>query len=216
MPEILTESHKFKLWRTHLIENGLDINGIEEVYTVNRGNGEVLFSLVKLDAVSPEGTKVPPICFLKGEVVSILICLIDRKTKEKYALLVRQRRICNGGNLYETVAGMVDLDDDPQEVARREAAEESGITLLLEEIHPLNTEPLYVTTGTSDEGIYLFYVEKELEYEEIMAYHNREMGVEYEHEAIVTHIATIPEALKLINNTSSLLNIYMYLEASKH
>lgn len=213
MSESLTDSHKFNLWKQNLETNGLTINGIEEIYTVNRGNGEVLFSLLKLDAHSPEGDKIPPICFLKGEVISILICLIDQESKEKFLLLVRQRRICNGGDLYETVAGMVDLNDDPLEVARREAEEESGIVLKLENIQPLNKEPYYVSTGTSDEAIYFFYVEKELDREAIFRYHDKKMGMISEHESIVTHIATIPEALQLIKNTSSLLNVHLYLAA---
>lgn len=213
MKESIAASHKFRLWRKNLENNGLTVKGVEEVYTVNRGNGEVLFSLLLLDAHTPEGQKIPPVCFLKGEVISVVICLIDRKTQEKYLLLVAQRRICNGDVIYETVAGMVDNADTPRDTAIREAEEESGVTIQAGELHALNEAPLYVSTGTSDEAIYFFYVEKEMDYDEIMRYGNQEMGSDHEHEFITTHVATIPEALALIKNISGLLNIHLYLQA---
>jgi ADP-sugar diphosphatase len=213
MQEKLTEAHKFKLWKSNLIANGLEIHNIEEVYTRYRNNGEALFSLVMLDATTPEGDKIPPICFIKGQVVSVLICLIDEDTKEKYVLLVKQRRICNGGYIYEHVAGMVDVDDDPHDVAVRETAEESGISVEKSQVILLNEEPYYPSTGTSDEALFFYYCELEMSKEKIMSYHNQHMGVEHEHERIYTHITTIQESLKLITNTNGLLNVYMYLEA---
>ncbi|MDW3650028.1 MAG: NUDIX hydrolase [Bacteroidia bacterium] len=210
MQESLQDAHKFKLWKNNLIENGLDIHEIKEVYTRPRHNGEVLFSLVMLDATTPEGKKIPPICFLKGTVISILICLIDKDTKEKYALLVKQRRICNGAMVYETVAGMVDKDDDPFDVAVKETEEETGLKIDPAIVHRLGDEPLYVSTGTSDEAMYFYYAELELSYEEIMSYHNVEQGIISEHEHIFTHVCPLADAKKLITNTNGLLNVHMY------
>ena len=98
--ELLHDAHKFKLWKQNLEKSGLKINTIKEHFTRHRHNGEVLFSLLMLDAETPEGDKIPPICFLKGEVVSMLVCLIDEKTKDKYLLLVKQRRIPEGDYTY--------------------------------------------------------------------------------------------------------------------
>ncbi|MEZ4848497.1 MAG: NUDIX hydrolase [Bacteroidia bacterium] len=213
MKEKLTEAHKFKLWKSNLIANGLKIHNIEEVFTRFRHNGEALFSLVMLDATTPEGDKIPPICFIKGQIVSVLICLIDEATKDKYLLLVKQRRICHGGYVFEHVAGMVDIDDDPHDVAVRETEEESGIQVDKSQVILLNKEPLYASSGTSDEALFFYYCELEMSREKIMSYHDRLMGVDHEHERIYTHITTIPESLKLITNTNGLLNVYMYLEA---
>ena len=116
--EKLEDAHKFKLWESNLIANGLKINKIDEHFTRRRYNGEVLFSLLMLDAETPEGDKIPPICFLKGEVVSVLICLINIETKEKFLLLVKQRRIAEGGFTYEHPAGMVDGTKTPLEIRR--------------------------------------------------------------------------------------------------
>ena len=82
--EELEDAHKFKLWKSNLIANGLKINKIDEHFTRRRYNGEVLFSLLMLDAETPEGDKIPPICFLKGEVVCVLICLISGLTQRRH------------------------------------------------------------------------------------------------------------------------------------
>jgi len=212
MREILQQSHKFNLWMNRLKQNGLSIHDTEELYTRYNNRREALFSLVMLDAQTPEGDKIPPICFIKGEVVSLLICLIDRDTREKYLLLVKQRRICNGGIIYEHVAGMVDGTASIADIAIQEAKEEAGLDLTHDQIHLLNETPFYPTTGTSDEAMYLFYCEVELSKEEIFAYNQQEQGIISEHERIITHIATIDEAKKLITNTNGLLHIYLYLE----
>lgn len=214
MKEALATSHKFKLWKQRLLENGLTINNIEELYTRYRHNGEALFSLVLLDATSPEGDKIPPICFIKGEVVCVMVIMIDEKTGEKFALLVKQRRICNGGLIYEPVAGMVDRNDDPHEVAVKEVAEETELVVDPSQVIRINEEPYYASSGTSDEAMYFFYVELTLPREEIMSYHGRKTGVDHEHEVIWTHISTLPEAKRLITNTNGLLNLYMYEELS--
>lgn len=215
MKEQLQQSHKFRSWKSKIMNSGLKIHGIKEIFTRFRHNGEALFGLVLLDATTPEGDKIPPICFIKGEVVCVLICLIDEVTKEKFLLLVKQRRICNGEYIYEQVAGMVDVDDDPWDVALREAAEESGVDIKREQLHKLNEELLFASTGTSDEAFHFFYCELEMSRERIMSYHNQEMGILSEHERIQTYVATIPEALRLIKNTNGLLNIYLYLDAAK-
>ena len=210
--EPLSQSFKYQNWLRHVQANGLSVHGVEEVYTRHRYNGEALFGLVLLDASTPEGDKIPPICFIKGQVVSVLICLIDQDTEEEFLLLVRQRRICNGDYIYEHVAGMVDRDDAPHTVAVRETEEETGLKVDPSAVHPLNHEPLYASSGTSDEALYFFYAELRMSRAEIEALQDQEQGVDYVHERIYTHIATIPEALRLITNTNGLLNVYLYLE----
>ena len=151
MAENLTDSHKYNLWRSRLAANGLDIHRVDELYTRHNGHGEVLFSLVYTDATTPEGNKIPPICFLKGEVVSVLVCFIDVESREKYLLLVQQRRICDGSMTYEHPAGMLDSESDAASVAAREVFEETGIAIEKSQLVSVNREPFYPSTGTSDE-----------------------------------------------------------------
>jgi 8-oxo-dGTP pyrophosphatase MutT (NUDIX family) len=154
----LSHTHKFRRWKGLLEQNGLIVHGAKEKYSKWRSADDLFFAVVELDATTPEGHKIPPVCFLKGEIVSVLVCLIDESTGEKYNLLVKQRRICNGANIYEQVAGMVDRDDDPLAVAVKEVEEETGVQVRPDQVHRLNEEVLYSTSGTSDEAMYFIIV----------------------------------------------------------
>ncbi len=212
MAEKLTDSHKYQLWRGKLEAHGLDIHGIEEIYSRRKGDGEILFSLLMTDATTPEGDKIPPICFLKGEVVCVLICLIDAGSGEKYLLLVKQRRICDGGYTYEHPAGMLDSESDAAAVAAREVHEETGIELAKEDLTRLLSHPCYPSTGTSDEAMYFFFCEITLPKEKIMQYHDQNMGVASDHERITTSVLPFVEGHRLITNTNGILLDYLYLK----
>jgi 8-oxo-dGTP pyrophosphatase MutT (NUDIX family) len=216
MKESLESAHKFKIWKTKLQTNGLKINNIQEIYTRHRYNGEALFSLVMLDAETPEGDKIPPICFIKGEVVCICIVLIDKETKEKYLLLVKQRRIAEGGFTFEHPAGMVDGTKSPLEIAVMEVKEETGIVVSENDLIDLSpNKRLFPSTGTSDEAMYFYFCEITLDKKEIEAFENKEMGTEYEFERITTHVYPFVEAHQKINNSNGLLLNYLYLSAVK-
>ena len=209
--EKLEEAHKFKLWKSHLLRNGMKISNIEEVYSRRNHNGEVLFSLLMLDAETPEGHKIPPVCFLKGEVVTVLVCLIDQHTREKYLVLVRQRRIAEGGLTHEHPAGMVDNTQTPTEVAVREVFEETGISIGENQLRPvLQQKRLFPSTGTSDECMYLFFTELQLSKAEIMALGDRKTGIDDEN--ITTVILPFEEAHRRINNTNCILLSLAYLK----
>ncbi|WP_304233892.1 NUDIX hydrolase [Jiulongibacter sediminis] len=211
--EKLQDAHKFKRWKEKLVENNLKINGVEEVYTRRNHNGEVLFSTLMLDAVTPEGHKIPPICFLKGDVVCILVCLIDAKTKEKYLLLVRQRRIASGELTYEHPAGMVDGTKTAVEICVQEVFEETGINITEDQLLVLSKgKPYYPSTGTSDEAMFFFACELEMTKTEIEAFENQQHGTNEEHEFITTHVLSFQKAHRLINNTNGLLLNYLYLQ----
>jgi len=212
MIENLVDSHKYNLWKNNLEANGLDIHRIDELYSRRNGKGEVLFSLLYTDATTPEGNKIPPICFLKGEVVCVLICFIDSVTKQKSLLLVQQRRICDGSMTYEHPAGMLDSESDAAAVAAREVEEETGIKVEISQLIKLNEKPYYPSTGTSDEAMYLFYCELELTTEEIGSYHNKSMGLLSDHEFINTYVVPFEEGHKLITNVNGILLNFMYLK----
>lgn len=214
MKELLEESPKYKLWKSNILKNGLEIKGVEEVYTRHRYNGEVLFSLLMLDAITPEGDKMPPICFLKGEVVCVIIILIDESTLEKYLLLVKQRRIVEGGYTYEHPAGMVDGTTSPLDIAVQEVKEETGVIITQNDLINLSpSKRLFPSTGTSDEAMYFYYCEIKLSKDKILALENNDLGTEYEFERISTHIFSFEEGHNLINNTNGLLLNYLYLNA---
>jgi len=213
MLENVFDSHKFNLWKRRLLENNLEIHHIEEIYTRHNHKGEALFSLLMLDATVPEGYKIPPMCFLKGEVLCVLVCLIDEITKEKYLLLVKQHRICDGSMTYEHPAGMLDSEADAYKVAAKEVEEETGIVLEKSQLKPLLDFPAYPSSGTSDEAMYYFYCEILLSKKKIMAYNDRFMGEASDHERIVTCVLPFVEAHKRINNVNGILLDFLYLKA---
>lgn len=214
--EKLEDAHKFKLWKKNLIENGLKINQIDQHYTRYRYNGEILFTLLMLDAETPEGDKIPPICFLKGEVVSVLVCLIDKDTQEKHLLLVKQRRIAEGAFTYEHPAGMVDNTKTPLEIAVQEVKEETGLAITADQLVDVTPQTrVFPSTGTSDEAMYLYYCELTMSAEDIADLNEKEMGTDYEFERITTHILPFAQAHRLINNSNALLLNYLYLTKIK-
>ncbi|MEZ0538319.1 NUDIX hydrolase [Fibrella arboris] len=210
--EQLEDAPKFKFWKKQLELNGLTIHKISDHFIRRRHNGEVLFAMLTVDADTPEGDKIPPVCFLKGHAASVLVCLIDDKTGEKFVVLVRQRRISDGSQTYEHPAGMVDVDDDPTDTAAREVGEEIGLQITPDELTKLNPRLWYPSTGTSDEAMHYYFVEKTMSRDEIMRFHLQKMDSESELERITSVIATIPEAHKLVNNVNGLLIHYLYLQ----
>jgi len=212
MIEKLVDSHKYNLWKNKLETNGMDLHRIDELYTRRNGHGEVLFSLLYTDATTPEGNKIPPICFLKGEVVSVLVCFIDAETREKYLLLVQQRRICDGSMTYEHPAGMLDSESDAASVAAREVFEETGIAVDVSQLISVNKDPYYPSTGTSDEAMYMFYCELELSSDEIKSYHNQTQGLVSDHEYINTYVVPFAEGHHLITNVNGVLLDFLYLK----
>ncbi|GAB3798484.1 hypothetical protein GCM10028819_19650 [Spirosoma humi] len=210
--ELLEEAPKFRYWKTQAEANGLKINAVNDFYIRRRHNGEVLFAMLEVDADTPEGDKIPPALFLKGHAVSMLVCLIEQETREKFVVLVKQRRIADGSQTYEHPAGMVDASDAPDEVAARELEEEIGLTVTATELTKLNSRVWHPSTGTSDEGMHFFYIEKEMARSEIMNFHLKNMGNQFEHERIVSVVATLPEAHKLITNVNGLLLHFLYLQ----
>lgn len=213
MKESLFEAPKFKVWQQNLLQNGLNVHSVKEIYSKFRYNGEILFSLVSVDASLPEGGKIPPICFIRGASVSVVVCFIEKETKEKYLLLVKQRRVADGSYMYETPAGMMDTEADPLTVAVKEVEEETGLQVTKEQVIALTAQKLYCSPGACDESMYMFYCELTLSKAEIFAFHNQSTGVASEYENIETTVVSIPEAMKMITNTNGLLNIYLYLSA---
>lgn len=214
--ESVEQAHKFKLWKKNLLKNGLTVHKVEEMFTRHRYNGEVLFSTLMLDASTPEGDKIPPICFLKGEVVCIAMVLIDEASKEKYLLLVKQRRIAEGGYTYEHPAGMVDGTQTPEFIAVQEVKEETGVAITTEQLINLSpSKRLFPSTGTSDEAMYFYACEVEMSTEKIASLHNKQMGTDYEFERITTGVYPFLEGHALINNTNGLLLNYLYLSYVK-
>lgn len=212
--EQLENADKYKNWRDQLAKSQINVNQIHPLYVHQaKKDGSVLYALLKVDADTPEGTTLNPICFLKGDAVSMLVVLIAEETNDKYVLLVKQRRICNGAFTYEHPAGMIDEDDpSPVDVAARELGEEANLTVDPAELTPLFNKPLYSATATSDEALHFFYLERRMPLAEIKAMDSQTTGEEGENEHTQLQVATFPEAHGLVSNIHGIMSHLLYLQ----
>jgi 8-oxo-dGTP pyrophosphatase MutT (NUDIX family) len=210
----LSDAEKYTNWQNQVKEHQIKINEVQELYVHHaQKDGSILYALLKIDADTPEGTKLNPICFLKGDAVSILVVLIDQETNDKYVLLVKQRRICDGSYTYEHPAGMIDEGEhSPAEVAAREVGEEAQLDVKPDELKPLFDKPLFSATATSDEALHFFYVERRMPVVDIQALSGRSTGEEGENEHTKLHVATFPEAHKLVANIHGVMSHLLYLK----
>lgn len=210
--ESLENSLKYRLWKESLLKNKVQIQSIQELNTIHKPNGEVLFGLVKIDAVDESNRKLLPIALLRGNFVQVIVCLIDKDTQQEYFLLVKQRRIADGEIHYEHVAGMCDSDTDLWKVAIKEVEEETGLKVQKSNLKLLNDKPLYSSPGLMDEAGYFFSCELELSHDDIQKFKDRTAGAD-EYEFITTYLASQGELFYLLKSISSYLGTYLFFQA---
>ncbi|GAB3903107.1 hypothetical protein GCM10028803_30960 [Larkinella knui] len=212
--EPFQHAFKYQAWRQRLLDNQIRLRAVEDAYTHYGSDGTVLYSLVKLDARTPEGTALAPLCFIKGDAISVLVVLIDEETGDKFVLLVRQRRVCDGSETYEHPAGMIDEGETPFDVALRELKEETGLQIPPDNLIPLGSKAWFSATSTSDESLYFFYCECRMPGSDVRALHGKSTGKASEQEHTRLHIATFPEAHRLISNLHGILGHFLYVQAT--
>ncbi len=214
--ENFQDALKFKLWKKELNSRNILINHLEELCSVRKPDGSVLFTVLKIDAQTQEGEKLLPVVLLRGHFVSIVTVLINQRTGEKNLLLVKQRRVANGDNFWEHPAGMCDSETDPIKVCIKEIKEETGIEVSENQIFPLSSQKMYFSSpGLIDEGAYYFYTELEMDPNEIEELKTRIAGSEDESEFIQTQVCTLKEAMDKFANAHSMLQIYLYLQEKR-
>lgn len=100
----------------------------------------------KTNVFLPSGGSKERIVVRPGKAVAILACDGDE------CVLIRQYRHAIGRWIYEAPAGTMDAGEIPEETARRELIEETGMAATM--IEPKGC--IYTTPGYTDEVIYLF------------------------------------------------------------
>ena len=209
--QTLEEALKYKQWLSSLQENGISLKEVKPLHLVHKPNGEIIFALIAANAEDKKGEKLLPIALLRGHFVSIVTVLIEKETKNKYLLLVRQYRIANGEYTYEHPAGMLDSQSDAWAVAVKEIEEETGLKVQKEQLRLLNEKLLYTSPGLLDEAGYLFACEIEMPKAQIDEFRGKIAGAEGEREFITTHICSIEEAIPLMSSLTAQLNLLLYL-----
>jgi len=133
------------------------------------------------------------------------VCVLPYDPKHDRVVLIEQFRVgaldkAENPWMLELVAGLIDKAEEPEEVARREAVEESGLTLGA--LWPITT--YFPSPGGSDELVHL-YVGR-CDSEGAGGVH----GLEEEGEDIRVHLLSFADALQLlrdgrINNAASII-----------
>ncbi|MEM7039822.1 MAG: NUDIX domain-containing protein [Bacteroidota bacterium] len=208
--EALKDSLKFRQWKGEMEKHGNVLHNVEDLHTVRKRNGEVLFSMIKMQADSPEGNPLLPIALLRGHFVAVLVALIEEETGQEYHLLVRQRRVATGALFFEHPAGMCDSETDPWAIALIEVEEETSLKVTREDLTLLTPQPLYSSPGLLDEGGYFFCCRLTMPAAEIQALHEKEAGTAGEY--IHTFIATPEESRHLIKAANGVLLYFLYQE----
>jgi 8-oxo-dGTP pyrophosphatase MutT (NUDIX family) len=210
--ENLEDSLKFKIWKEQIEKSALQLENYEQLATVRKKNGEVLFSFLETRVRETENNRyLPGYLMLRGQFVSVLTCLIEEESETSFLVLVSQRRIANGAIFYEHPCGMCDNVSDIYTVALHELAEETGLEIEQSQLVLLNEEPLYTSPGLLDEAGYFFFCELHLSALEIQKLDKRLLGVSSENEHITTRVVRLEEAPALLRNANALLNYYLYL-----
>ena len=128
----------------------------------------------------------------RGDSVAILIFNLETN---KF-ILVSQFRYPSykkgDGWLLETIAGIVDSGETPEETARREVREETGLNITTME----HISTFYPSPGGSSERIHLFYSEVSGE----SAKYNKTSGLACEGEDIESTEVSLEEALEKIKS----------------
>ncbi len=111
-----------------VLDAGCSINKLVPLSLLYKKNGELLFALCEADVTDPQGNKLPRYIFIRGHAVIVVPLVKNRDTGEERFLMIRQRRIGNGGNNLEFPAGMLDREvNAARAVAVRELSEETGL-----------------------------------------------------------------------------------------
>jgi len=129
--------------------------------------------------------------FSSGDAVVVL--LYDAKRGE--VLLTEQFRpgpLPRGDNpwVIEAVAGRIDTDETPEEVARRECIEEAGVTVG----ELIKVAEMYNSPGIFSEYVYLYVGETDLT--DAGGLH----GVDHEHEDIKAMVCSLDEAIEALSD----------------
>lgn len=150
--------------------------------------------------------------FMGGDAVTVLPYDADRDT----VLMVRQFRhgpFCRGDAnpwTLEPAAGRIDPDEEPEETARREMVEETGVEA--DEVHFIGR--YYPSPGAYSEYLYSYVATADLSRRDRSV-----AGLDHEDEDIMAHVMALDEALALIEdgtiNTGPLIQSLYWLALNR-
>ena len=190
------ESSQFREWTRKFEENPENDKYLIKKITftdLDKFGKSVGFCKFTLD-IYLNGIKLPGIVVLRGDSVAVLV-IIRCSGREDQILLTRQFRTAAGGEVLETVAGMLDGSRELCGTAAKELKEETGIILQESEMVNLTNflnmkEGILMSGGLVDERMHILLAAIEMTEEELNKLPSYEMGNSLEGEVI--RLETIP------------------------
>ncbi|MDB5104166.1 MAG: hydrolase [Fibrobacteres bacterium] len=212
-PERLRQAPKYRAWRKSVEKNGCVIKKVELLQDLNKGDGSLLFALLRTRVEDPQGRPLPAYALIRGHAALIVTEVVNRETGEKKFLMLRQRRIGHGGDALEFPAGMLDEDvADPLGVALKELKEETGLDARRDQMVPLLERPLYSSAGLDDEAIFYFGCSLDLPSDEFHALEGGEKGKSDENEYIRLGLWEYEKALPEVDSIQVWLGFSLWFE----
>jgi hypothetical protein len=208
----VAESYKLQEYLTDCDEQ-LVINEIEVIWSKSKGNGDLLFALIRVHTSLPNGEQVKAnLVILSGHATSVLNVYID-EFGDEWGLTVVQPRLALGSFEFEELPAGMDDGDDPANVAIREVEEETTQSIdRMSLIHLGTTVP---SAGLKAEKVSLFAVVHQLSRAKILALNGIRAGLASEGEYIHTKISPLDEILKRTLDAKAQLSILLYMNLKK-
>lgn len=212
-PDGLRRSPKYRAWKKAVESSGCAIREVELLQELNKGDGSLLFALLRTRVEDPHGRPLPAYALIRGHAVLIVTEVVNRDTGDRKFLMLRQRRIAHGGESLEFPAGMLDEDvGDPVGVAVKEIKEETGLDVRRDQIFPICHRHLYSSAGLDDEAIFYYGCTLELPSGEFHALEGGETGKAEEHEYIRLGLWDYEKALPEVDSIQVRLGFSLYFE----
>lgn len=210
----------FQNWLATVSSEVFTLKGIEVQSCDTTPSGKkILFIKLKVLCLMSDGNTRNWFVVLRGDAVVVLSVLTWQD--KKYALLVEQPRLSTGKRVFELLAGMTDGEADYRAVAVRELEEESQLMSILklapEDVVPLfDTEPMTASPGLLDEGLYPYYIERDIPSQEVFdTLHGLKGGLEEEMEDIKVHLVPYDDVSKYSMDSKTLATLYLYEHRTK-
>ncbi len=213
MAELAASSNLLKNWIQNVSPEFYSITNIE-VQSMDVFHNKPHFLKIKASVVQKLVGAHDVIVFLRGDAVVLLAVIIFEN--KKYVLLVNQARLPVGTMIHEFVAGMLDGEADARKVMFREVQEEASLAsvagIVEEDIVPLfDGKKILSSPGIMDEGLYPFYLEKEITDRNVFEkLQGLQGGLAEENENITVNLVLFSDVLQYCNDAKTLATLYLY------
>lgn len=200
-------------WEDGLAAHGWTLESLKPLNLLMRRNGDPLFVLLEARGRDPESRAMLPYVLVRGAAAMVVPECVNAATGERKFLMVLQRRVGDGMMSLEFPAGMVENGGDPEETARRELHEETGLPedlLARFPLIPLWPRGLTSSPGLSDEAVHFYGVTLTLDDATFRALDGAAAGHEAEGEHIVTALRTRAEVLAGVTSVLPLLGLMLH------